>query len=172
MMPAVGVHQLTSCCGTLYCFAWVLFQDDAEAITGTEHISVSTQARTTDVRYLSLPQGPRQPTRQKTRHVTFTDHCRSGSDADCPVMFRPQPRLRPLEAKHYREELIPMAHLNRRPGSSNLSSRRGNSIRQHHFNRAENLALMPKSRFTVGEVEGYESEEETETMAPARPLDI
>lgn len=72
MMPAVGVHQLTSCCGTLYCFAWVLFQDDAEAITGTEHISVSTQARTTDVRYLSLPQGPRQPTRQKTRHVTFT----------------------------------------------------------------------------------------------------
>lgn len=30
---------------------------------------------------------------------------------------------------------------------------------------------MPKTRFNEGEVEGYESEE-TETMAPARPLDI
>lgn len=53
-----------------------------------------------------------------------------------------------------------------------MSGRRGNSIGQRRFTRADNLALMPKPRFTVGEVEGYESEEETETMAPARPLDI
>lgn len=87
-------------------------------------------------------------------------------------MFRPQPRLRPPEAKHRQEELIPMAHLDRRAGPSNVSGRRGNSIGQRRFTRADNLALMPKPRFTVGEVEGYESEEETETMAPARPLDI
>lgn len=127
---------------------------------------------TTEVRYLSLPQGPSQRTRQKARHVTFTDHHRSGSDTAFPVMFRPQPRLRPFEAKHRQEELIPMAHLDRRVRPSNPSGRRGNSIRQHHFTRAENLALMPKSRFTVGEVKGYESEEETVKMAPAKPLDI
>ncbi|XP_061233611.1 sodium/hydrogen exchanger 4 isoform X1 [Neopsephotus bourkii] len=127
---------------------------------------------TTEVRYLSLPQGPRQRTRQKARHVTFTDHHRSGSDAAFPVMSRPQPRLRPLEAKHHQEELIPMAHLDRRARPSNPSGRRGNSIRQHRFTRAENLALMPKSQFTVGEVKGYESEEETVKMAPAKPLDI
>ncbi|KAM6145110.1 sodium/hydrogen exchanger 4 [Phoenicopterus ruber ruber] len=129
-------------------------------------------ANTMDVRYLSLPQGPSQPTRRKARHVTFTDHSRSGSDAAFPVTFRPQPRLRPLEAKHRQEELIPMSRLDRRAGPSNLSGRRGNSIRQNRFTRADNLALMPKSRFTVREVEGYESEEETETMAPARPLAI
>ncbi|XP_010574106.1 PREDICTED: sodium/hydrogen exchanger 4 [Haliaeetus leucocephalus] len=129
-------------------------------------------ARTTEVRYLSLPQGPSQPTRRKTRRVAFTDHHRGGSDAPFPVMFRPQPRLRPPEAKHRQEELILMAHLDRRAGPSNVSGRRGNSIGRRRFTRADNLALMPKSRFTVGEVEGYESEEETETMAPARPLDI
>ncbi|XP_069626235.1 sodium/hydrogen exchanger 4 [Haliaeetus albicilla] len=129
-------------------------------------------ARTTEVRYLSLPQGPSQPTRRKTRRVAFTDHHRGGSDAPFPVMFRPQPRLRPPEAKHRQEELILMAHLDRRAGPSNVSGRRGNSIGQRRFTRADNLALMPKPRFTVGEVEGYESEEETETMAPARPLDI
>ncbi|KAM9021333.1 sodium/hydrogen exchanger 4 [Ara ararauna] len=127
---------------------------------------------TTEVRYLSLPQGPRQRTRQKARHVTFTDHHGSGSDAAFPVILRPQPRLRPLKAKHYQEELIPMAHLDRRARPSNPSGRRGNSIRQHRFTRAENLALMPKSQFTVGEVKGYESEEETVNMAPAKPLDI
>ncbi|XP_065533834.1 sodium/hydrogen exchanger 4 isoform X3 [Lathamus discolor] len=127
---------------------------------------------TAEVRYLSLPQGPRQRTRQKARHVTFTDHHRSGSDAAFPVMFRPQPRLWPLEAKHHQEELIPMAHLDRRGHPSNPSGRRGNSIRQHCFTRAENLALMPKSQFSVGEVKGYESEEETVKMAPAKPLDI
>ncbi|XP_057278314.1 sodium/hydrogen exchanger 4 isoform X1 [Pezoporus wallicus] len=127
---------------------------------------------TTEVRYLSLPQGPRQHTRQKARHVTFTDHHRSGSDAAFPLMFRPQPQLRPVAAKYHQEELIPMAHLDRRARSSNPSGRRGNSIRQHRFTRAENLALMPKSQFTVGEVKGYESEEETVKMAPAKPLDI
>ncbi|XP_075567405.1 sodium/hydrogen exchanger 4 [Pelecanus crispus] len=129
-------------------------------------------ASTTGVRYLSLPQGPSQPTRRKARHVTFTDHHRSVSDAAFPVMFRPQPRLCPLEAKHCQEELIPMARLDRRAGPSNLSGRRGNSMSQHCFTRADNRARMPKSRFTVREVEGYESEEETEMMAPARPLDI
>ncbi|KAM6416585.1 sodium/hydrogen exchanger 4 isoform 2-T2 [Pluvialis apricaria] len=128
-------------------------------------------ASTTEVRYLSLPQGPSQPARRKARRVTFTDHHRSGFDAALPVMFRPQPRLQPLEAKHRQEELIPMARLERRAGPSNLSGRRGNSVSQHHFTRADNIALMPRSRFTVG-IEGYESEEETERMAPARPLDI
>lgn len=65
-----------------------------------------------------------------------------------------------------------MAHLERRAHPSNPSGRRGNSIKQHCFTRAENLALMPKSQFTVGEVKGYESEEETVKMAPAKPLDI
>ncbi|XP_009324566.1 PREDICTED: sodium/hydrogen exchanger 4 [Pygoscelis adeliae] len=129
-------------------------------------------ASTMGVRYLSLPQGPSQPTRRKAGHVTFTDHHRSVSNAAFPVMFRPQPRLRPLEAKHRQEELIPMARLCRREGPSNLSGRRGNAISQRRFTRADNLALRPKSRLTVGEVEGYESEEETETMAPARPLAI
>ncbi|XP_075294235.1 sodium/hydrogen exchanger 4 [Opisthocomus hoazin] len=129
-------------------------------------------AGTTGVRYLSLPQGPSQPTRRKTRRVTFTDHHRSSSDAAFPLMFRPQPRLQPLEAEHRQEQLIPMAHLDRRVGPSNLPGRRGNSIGQHHFTRADNLSLTPKSRFTVREVEGYESEEETEVMAPARPLAI
>ncbi|XP_009950936.1 PREDICTED: sodium/hydrogen exchanger 4 [Leptosomus discolor] len=129
-------------------------------------------ASTVEVRYFSLPQGPSQPTRRKTRRVTFTDHHRIGSDAAFPVMFRPQPRLRPLEPKHHQEELIPMAHLDRGAGPSNLSGRRGNSISRHHFTRAGNLALMPKSRFAVAEVQEYESEEETEPMAPARPLDI
>lgn len=55
---------------------------------------------------------------------------------------------------------------------SNFSGQRGNSTSQHRLTRADNLALMPKTRFNGGEVEGYESEEETETMAPARPLDI
>ncbi|XP_010113596.1 PREDICTED: sodium/hydrogen exchanger 4 [Chlamydotis macqueenii] len=130
------------------------------------------QASTKSIRYLSLPQGPSQPTGRKAKRVTFTDHHRSGSDAAFPIMFRTQPRRQPLEAKHRREELIPMARLDRRAGPSDLSGRRGNSISQRRFTRADNLALMPKSRFTVGEVEGYESEEETETMAPARPLAI
>ncbi|XP_051662812.1 sodium/hydrogen exchanger 4 isoform X2 [Manacus candei] len=132
----------------------------------------SRPVNTTDVRYLSLPQGPTQTSRRKTRHVTFTDQHRSGSDAALPLMFRPQARLRPLEAKHRQEELIPMAHLDRQAGPCNLSGRRGNSISHHRFTRADNLALMPKSRFTVREVEEYESEEETEAMAPARPLVI
>ncbi|KAM6383895.1 LOW QUALITY PROTEIN: sodium/hydrogen exchanger 4 [Alca torda] len=127
---------------------------------------------TTEVRYLSLPQGPRQPTRRKARRVTFTDHHRNGSDAAFPVTFRPQPQLRPLEAKYRQEELIPMARLDRRAGPSIPSGRRGNSRSQHHFTRADNIALIPKSRFTVGAAEGYESEEETERMAPARPLAI
>ncbi|XP_009637271.2 sodium/hydrogen exchanger 4 [Egretta garzetta] len=100
------------------------------------------------------------------------DHHRGVSDAAFPGICRPQPQRRPLEAKHRQEELIPMARLDRRAGPSNMSGRRGNSISQHRFTRADSLALMPKSRFTVGEVEGYESEEETETMAPARPLAI
>ncbi|XP_009871623.1 PREDICTED: sodium/hydrogen exchanger 4 [Apaloderma vittatum] len=129
-------------------------------------------ASTMEVRYLSLPQGPSQPSRRKARHVTFTDHHGIGSDAACPVKFRPQPRLRPLEAKHRQEELIPMARLDRRTGPSNPSGRRGNSISQHHFTRAHRLALMPKSRFALAEVEEYESDEETEMMAPARPLAI
>ncbi|XP_027756220.1 sodium/hydrogen exchanger 4-like, partial [Empidonax traillii] len=132
----------------------------------------SRPVNTTEVRYLSLPQGPSQTTRRKARHVTFTDQHRSGSDAALPLMFRPQSRLRPLEAKHRQNELIPMAHLDRQAGPSNLSSRRGNSIRHHRSTRADNLALMPKSRLTVREVEEYDSEEETETMAPARPLVI
>ncbi|TRZ16086.1 hypothetical protein HGM15179_011018 [Zosterops borbonicus] len=126
---------------------------------------------TTEVRYLSLPQGPRQPTRRKARHVTFTDQHRSGSDAAFPLISRSQPWLRPLEAKHH-QELIPMAHLDRPAGPSDLSGRRGNSISRHRFTRADNLAPTPKARFTLREVEEYESEEETETMAPARPLDI
>lgn len=101
-----------------------------------------------------------------------SDHHRSVSNAAFPVMFRPQPQLRPLEAKHRQEELIPMARLCRREGPSNLSGRRGNAVSQRRFTRADNLALRPKSRLTVGEVEGYESEEETEMMAPARPLAI
>lgn len=65
-----------------------------------------------------------------------------------------------------------MAHLDGAAGPSNLSGRRGNSISRRRFTRADNLAPMPKAQFTVGEVEEYESEEETETMAPARPLVI
>lgn len=65
-----------------------------------------------------------------------------------------------------------MAHLDRPAGPSDLSGRRGNSISRHRFTRADNLAPTPKARFTLREVEEYESEEETETMAPARPLDI
>ncbi|XP_005516611.1 PREDICTED: sodium/hydrogen exchanger 4 [Pseudopodoces humilis] len=126
---------------------------------------------TTEVRYLSLPQGPCQPTRRKARHVTFTDHHRNGSDAAFPLTSRPQPRLRPLEAKRH-QELIPMARLERRAGPYNLSGPRGNSISRHRFTRADNLAPKPKARFTVREVEEYESEEETEAMAPARPLVI
>ncbi|XP_014747395.1 PREDICTED: sodium/hydrogen exchanger 4 [Sturnus vulgaris] len=126
---------------------------------------------TMEVRYLSLPQGPHQPTRRKARHVTFTDQHRSGSDAEFPLTRRSQPRLRPREAKQH-QELIPMAHLDRRAGPSNLAGRRGNSISRHRFTRADNLAPVPKARFTVREVEEYESEEETETMAPARPLVI
>ncbi|KAJ7425289.1 Sodium/hydrogen exchanger 4 [Willisornis vidua] len=132
----------------------------------------SRPVNTTEVRYLSLPQGPSQPTRRKARHVTFTDQHKSGSDAALPLMLRSQPRLRPLEAKHHQEELIPMTHLDRRAGPSNLSGHRGNSISHHHFTRADNSAPMPRSWFTVREVEEYESEEETETMAPARPLVI
>ncbi|XP_037995064.1 sodium/hydrogen exchanger 4 isoform X2 [Motacilla alba alba] len=126
---------------------------------------------TTEVRYLSLPQGPRQPTRRKARHVTFTDQHRSGSDAALPLTSRSQPRLRPLEAKQH-QELIPMAHLDRRAGPSNLRGQRRNSIRRHRFTRADNPAPVPKARYTVREVEEYESEEETETEAPARPLVI
>ncbi|XP_071426047.1 sodium/hydrogen exchanger 4 isoform X2 [Pithys albifrons albifrons] len=132
----------------------------------------SRPVNTTEVRYLSLPQGPSQPTKRKARHVTFTDQHKSGSDAAFPLMLRSQPQLRPLEAKQHQEELIPMAHLDRRAGPSNLSGHRGNSISHHHFTRADNSSLMPRSRFTVREVEEYESEEETETMAPARPLVI
>ncbi|XP_063005897.1 sodium/hydrogen exchanger 4 isoform X2 [Melospiza melodia melodia] len=127
--------------------------------------------KTTEIRYLSLPQGPRQPTRRKARHVTFTDQHRRGSDAALPLTSRPQPRARPLEAQQ-RQELIPMAHLDRRAAPSKLPARRGNSVRPHHFTRAHNPAPMPRARFTVREVEEYESEEETETMAPARPLVI
>ncbi|KAM7032159.1 sodium/hydrogen exchanger 4 [Passerculus sandwichensis] len=131
----------------------------------------SRPVKTTEIRYLSLPQGPRQPTRRKARHVTFTDQHRRGSDAALPLTSRSQPRPRPLEAQQ-RQELIPMAHLDRRAAPSNLPARRGNSVRPHHFTRAHNPAPMPRARFTVREVEEYESEEETETMAPARPLVI
>ncbi|XP_048182184.1 sodium/hydrogen exchanger 4 isoform X2 [Corvus hawaiiensis] len=124
-----------------------------------------------EVRYLSLPQGPRQSTRRKARHVTFTDQHRSGSDAAFPLVSRSQPRLRPLESKH-RQELIPMAHLGRGAAPSNLPGQRGSSSGRHRFTRADNLAPMPKARFAVREVEEYESEEETEMMAPARPLVI
>lgn len=99
------------------------------------------------------------------------DQHRSGSDAAFPLMSSSQPRLWPLEAKHHQKP-IPMAHLDRRAGPSSLSGRRGNSISRHRFSRADNPAPMPKAQFTVREVEEYESEEETETMAPARPLVI
>lgn len=99
------------------------------------------------------------------------DQHRSGSDAAFPLTSRSQPRLRPREAKHH-EELIPMAHLDRRAAPPNLSGRRGNSVGRHRFTRADHLAPMPKARFAVREVEEYESEGETETMAPARPLVI
>ncbi|XP_025958926.1 sodium/hydrogen exchanger 4 isoform X1 [Dromaius novaehollandiae] len=122
-------------------------------------------ASTMGVRYLSLPHGYHQPARRKARRVTFTDNHSSDSDSVFPVAFRPQTRLRPLEVKHRQEEVIPMARLDRLAGPSNLSGQRGNLI-----TRVETLALMPKPRFTVGEVEEYESEEETEMMAPARPL--
>ncbi|XP_054018958.1 sodium/hydrogen exchanger 4 [Dryobates pubescens] len=125
-----------------------------------------------EVHYFSLPQGPSQHARRKARHVTFTDHHRNGSNTGVPVMSRAQPQLRPLEAKHHQEELIPMVHLDRQAGPPNPSDQRGNSSNRHHFTKADNLVLMPKSQFTVGEVEGYESEEETEAMAPARPLAI
>lgn len=65
-----------------------------------------------------------------------------------------------------------MAHLDRRDRSSHLSGRRGNAINRHHFTRADNRAAITKSRGTVRKLRGYESEEETEMMAPARPLDI
>ncbi|XP_025922284.1 sodium/hydrogen exchanger 4 isoform X2 [Apteryx rowi] len=122
-------------------------------------------ASTMGVRCLSLPHGYCQPARRKARRVTFTDNYSSDSESVFPVTFRPQPRLRPLEVKHRQEELIPVARLDRLAGQSNLSGRRGNSV-----NRVDTLALMTKPRFTVGEVEEYESEEETEMMAPARPL--
>ncbi|XP_009076074.1 PREDICTED: sodium/hydrogen exchanger 4 [Acanthisitta chloris] len=130
------------------------------------------QVNSTEVRYLSLPQGPSRPARRKARHVTFTDQHRSGSDAAFPETLRSQPQLQPAGAKYFQAEQIPMAHLDRRPGPSNLPGRRGNSISRHRFARANNLALMPRSRFTVGEIEEYESEEETEAMAPVRPLVI
>ncbi|XP_009664753.2 sodium/hydrogen exchanger 4 [Struthio camelus] len=125
----------------------------------------SRPASTVGVRYLSLPHGYHQPSRRKARHVTFTDNYSTDSESMFPVTFRPKPRLRPLEAKHRHEELIPMARLDRSAGPSTMSGRRGNSI-----TRVDTLALMPKPRFTVGEVEGCESEGETERMAPARPL--
>ncbi|XP_005037598.1 PREDICTED: sodium/hydrogen exchanger 4 [Ficedula albicollis] len=126
---------------------------------------------TTEVRYLSLPQGPCQPTRRRARHVTFTDQHRSDSDAAFPLTSGSQPRPRPRESKQH-QELIPMAPLDRRAGPSNLPGRRGNSTIRPRFTRADNLAPVPKAGFTVREVEEYESEEETETMAPARPLVI
>ncbi|XP_003203218.1 sodium/hydrogen exchanger 4 isoform X2 [Meleagris gallopavo] len=127
----------------------------------------------TSVRYLSLPQGHSgQPTRKKARHVTFTDHPRSISETGIPVKFKPQPRLRPLVAKHCQEELVPMAHLDRCDHSSHLSGRRGNTINRHHYTRVDNRAAIPKPRGIVKKLQGYESEEETEMMAPARPLDI
>ncbi|KAF4799949.1 hypothetical protein TURU_049293 [Turdus rufiventris] len=132
---------------------------------------VRQRVNTTEVRYLSLPQSPHQPTRRKARHVTFTDQHRSGSDAAFPLTSRSQPRPRPREAKQH-QELIPLAHLDGRAAPSSLSGRRGNSISHHRFTRAGNLAPVPKARLTVREVEEYESEEETETMAPARPLVI
>ncbi|KAM8821313.1 sodium/hydrogen exchanger 4 [Eudromia elegans] len=117
------------------------------------------------VRYLSLPHGSHQPARRKPRRVTFRDNRSSDSDCMLPVAFKPQPRLRPLESKYHQEELIPMAHLDRLADYSNLSGRRGKSITRVD-------TLKPKPRFTLGEVKEYESEEETEIMAPARPLDI
>ncbi|XP_030317154.1 sodium/hydrogen exchanger 4 [Calypte anna] len=125
------------------------------------------QASIKDVRYLSLPQGPSQHTRQKAKRVTFTDHCRSSGTA-FPMMCRPQPRLRPLEAKYHQEELIPMAHLDRQAGSSHMSGQRGNLNPQHHFTRGDNVTLMPKSQLTVGDIEQDESEEETETVASVK----
>jgi len=102
----------------------------------------------------------------------LSDHPRSSSEAGIPVKFKPQPQLRPLIAKHYQKELVPMAHLDRRDRSSHLSGRRGNAINRHHFTRADNRAAITKPRGTVRKLRGYESEEETEMMAPARPLDI
>ncbi|XP_010214318.1 PREDICTED: sodium/hydrogen exchanger 4 [Tinamus guttatus] len=122
-------------------------------------------AGTEAVRYLSLPHGSRQPARRKPRRVTFRDNRSSDSDCTLPLTFKPQPRLRPFEVKYRQEELIPMAHLERHAGSSTLSGRRGKSITRVD-------TLKPKPRFTLGEVKEYESEEETEIMAPARPLDI
>lgn len=102
----------------------------------------------------------------------LSDHPRSISEAGIPVKFKPQPRLRPLVAKHSQEELVPMTHLERCDHSSHLSGRRGNTINRHHFTRAGNRAAISKPRGIVRKRQGYESEEETEMMAPARPLDI
>uniref|UniRef100_A0A8C9MHH2 Sodium/hydrogen exchanger n=1 Tax=Serinus canaria TaxID=9135 RepID=A0A8C9MHH2_SERCA len=111
----------------------------------------------------SLPWGRPVP----VIHLPFM----SGSDAALPLTSRSQPRPRPLEAKQG-QELIPMAHLGRRAAPSTLPAHRGNSARPHRFTRAHKPAPMPKARFPVRELEQYESEEETETMAPARPLVI